>query len=125
MGRKPLTKQYFGPPQEEAVRVFLTATTWDEKNKVYNMTSGDEVGLVQLNNIGSQFIRGINNNIVFNNLRMYPGIMASGESTSNYIIWGGYPGQGHITFDGITLFSSSGMNGNMGIINPLIIMALI
>ena len=36
MGRKPLTKQYFGPPQEEAVRIFLTATTWDEKNKVYN-----------------------------------------------------------------------------------------
>jgi|TARA_R110000824_G_scaffold14914_2_gene63156 hypothetical protein len=36
MGRKPLTKQYFGPPQEEAVRVFLTATTWDEKNTVYN-----------------------------------------------------------------------------------------
>ena len=36
MGRKPLTKQYFGPDQEFAVRVFLTATTWDEKNKVYN-----------------------------------------------------------------------------------------
>jgi hypothetical protein len=36
MGRKPLTKQYFGPPQEEAVRIFLTATTWDEKNLVYN-----------------------------------------------------------------------------------------
>ena len=31
MGRKPLTKQYFGPEQEFAVRVFLTATTWDEK----------------------------------------------------------------------------------------------
>jgi|TARA_R110000823_G_scaffold231355_2_gene358076 hypothetical protein len=36
MGRKPLTKQYFGPPQEQAVRIFLTATTWDEKNVVYN-----------------------------------------------------------------------------------------
>ena len=36
MGRKPLTKQYFGPPQEQAVRIFLTATTWDEKNMVYN-----------------------------------------------------------------------------------------
>ena len=36
MGRKPLTKQYFGPPQEEAVRIFLTAATWDEKNTVYN-----------------------------------------------------------------------------------------
>ena len=36
MGRKPLTKQYFGPIQEQAVRIFLTATTWDEKNVVYN-----------------------------------------------------------------------------------------
>ena len=36
MGRKPKTKQYFGPPQEQAVRTFLTATTWDEKNTVYN-----------------------------------------------------------------------------------------
>lgn len=35
-GRKPKTKPYFGQVQEEAVRVFLTATTWDEKNKVYN-----------------------------------------------------------------------------------------
>ena len=36
MGRKPKTKQYFGPPQEQAVRTFLTASTWDEKNTVYN-----------------------------------------------------------------------------------------
>ena len=35
-GRKPKTKPYFGQVQEDAVRVFLTATTWDEKNKVYN-----------------------------------------------------------------------------------------
>ena len=36
MGRRPRTKQYFGPPQEEAVRHFLTASTWTEKNKIYN-----------------------------------------------------------------------------------------
>ena len=36
MGRKPLTKQYFGPEQERAVRIFLTASTWSEKNTVYN-----------------------------------------------------------------------------------------
>ena len=36
MGRKPLTKQYFGPDQERAVRIFLTASTWNEKNSVYN-----------------------------------------------------------------------------------------
>ena len=41
MGRKALTKQYFGPEQEFAVRVFLTATTWDEKNKVYNKSLRD------------------------------------------------------------------------------------
>ena len=35
-GRKPKTKPYFGQVQEAAVRVFLTATTFDEKNKVYN-----------------------------------------------------------------------------------------
>ena len=36
MGRKATTTQYFGPPQEQAVRTFLTASTWDEKNTVYN-----------------------------------------------------------------------------------------
>ena len=35
-GRRPKTKPYFGQVQEAAVRVFLTATTFDEKNKVYN-----------------------------------------------------------------------------------------
>lgn len=93
----------------------------DIKPTIYNSTIGNEIGLIELNKIGSQFIPGINNNIVFNNIRMYPGVMAAGESTSNYIIWGGYPGQGLITFDGINLFSSSGMNGNMGRVNPLII----
>ena len=29
-------KPYFGPDQEAAVRIFLTATTYTEKNKVYN-----------------------------------------------------------------------------------------
>ena len=35
-GRRPKTKPYFGAQQELAVRIFLTATTFDEKNKVYN-----------------------------------------------------------------------------------------
>jgi hypothetical protein len=35
-GRRPKTKPYFGQVQEAAVRVFLTATTFDERNKVYN-----------------------------------------------------------------------------------------
>ena len=35
-GRRPKTKPYFGAPQELAVRIFLTATTYSERNKVYN-----------------------------------------------------------------------------------------
>jgi len=35
-GRRPKTKPYFGAPQEAAVRVFLTATTIEERNKVFN-----------------------------------------------------------------------------------------
>jgi len=35
-GRRPKTKPYFGAPQEAAVRVFLTASTFDERNRVYN-----------------------------------------------------------------------------------------
>jgi len=33
--RKPTKKMYFGEPQEAAVRMFLTATTFTERNEVY------------------------------------------------------------------------------------------
>ena len=35
MPRKPKQKMYFGEPQEAAVRMFLTATTFTERNEVY------------------------------------------------------------------------------------------
>ena len=35
-GRKPKTKNYFAEREENAVREYLTATTFDEKNKIYN-----------------------------------------------------------------------------------------
>jgi hypothetical protein len=89
--------------------------------ETYTVTSGDGAGRIQLNNAGSKFIPGSNNNFIFNNLRMYPGIMAAGESSSEFIIWGSYPGQGQITYDGITLFNGAGMNGDLGRVNPLMI----
>lgn len=89
--------------------------------ETYNVTYGDELGQIQLNNVRSEFIAGSNNNLVFNSLRMYPGIMAAGESSSDFIIWGSSPGHGQITYDGITLFNSAGMNGDLGRVNPLMI----
>ena len=35
-GRKPKLNNYFDEPEENAVRMFLTANTMDEKNKIYN-----------------------------------------------------------------------------------------
>jgi hypothetical protein len=35
-GRKPKLNNYFDEPQENAVRMYLTATTFNEKNKIYN-----------------------------------------------------------------------------------------
>ncbi|HAP58655.1 MAG TPA: hypothetical protein DCR93_03780, partial [Cytophagales bacterium] len=48
-------------------------------------------------------------------------ITAAGESVSDYIIWGSYPGQNYITFDGITLFSSWGINQEFGRVNPALV----
>lgn len=36
-GRKPTTNNYFDVREEEAVRNFLTAETYEEKNKIYNV----------------------------------------------------------------------------------------
>ena len=35
-GRKPTTNNYFAEREEMAVRMFLTATTFNEKNEIYN-----------------------------------------------------------------------------------------
>jgi len=35
-GRKPKLNNYFDEPEENAVRMYLSATTSEEKNKIYN-----------------------------------------------------------------------------------------
>ena len=84
-------------------------------------STGGSVGEIQLNDIASNLVPGNGSNLIFNTLRLYPGISASGESTSDYIIWGSYPGENNIVFDGVTLFHSRGINDGIGRVNPLII----
>ena len=88
---------------------------------VYYTSTGGAVGEIQLNDIASNLVPGNGSNLIFNTLRLYPGISASGESTSDYIIWGSYPGENNIVFDGVTLFHSRGINDGIGRVNPLII----
>ena len=36
-------------------------------------------------------------------------------------MWGSYPGQNQVLFDGITIFNSSGLNDNIGRVNPTMV----
>jgi hypothetical protein len=81
---------------------------------------GDQSGLYKFNNIASNLIPS-NNDMIFNLLRLYPGVNASSELSSEAIIWGSYPGQSSTIFDGITLFNSTGTNENVSRINPFMV----
>lgn len=82
---------------------------------------GEKSGYIQLNDVNNNLVPGLSDNLVFNNLRQYPGIMAAGESIADFVIWGSYAGQNHVVYDGISLFNSWGVNDDMGRINPFMI----
>lgn len=82
---------------------------------------GEKSGYIQLNDVGNNLVPGLSNNLVFNNLRQYPGITAAGESIADFVIWGSYAGQNHVIYDGISLFNSWGINDDMGRVNPYMI----
>jgi len=85
------------------------------------MNIGEKSGYIQLNDVGNNLVPGLSNNLVFNNLRQYPGITAAGESIADFVIWGSYAGQNHVIYDGISLFNSWGINDDMGRVNPYMI----
>ncbi|MBI9073508.1 MAG: TonB-dependent receptor plug domain-containing protein [Melioribacteraceae bacterium] len=89
--------------------------------QISNAFVGTKAGLLKLNNKIASFLPGNNNNTVLNLLRLQPGILAAAEQYGSYIIRGSYRGEVLIEFDGIPLFSSSSLNNEIGIVNPLII----
>ena len=83
-------------------------------------TVGERAGLVKVNSKVAQFLPGNRANTVFNLLRLQPGILAAGEQTNDYLLWGAYKGQTQIIFDGITLFNIGSSTDHIGAINPFI-----
>ena len=81
---------------------------------------GHQPGLIKINSKVAQFLPGNKSNTIFNTLRLQPGILAAGEQTNDYLIWGSYKGQTQTIFDGITLFNIGSTNDNIGAINPFI-----
>ena len=90
-------------------------------SEVSNNRIGDSPGLIKLNQKAAKFLPGNNSNVLYNFLRLQPGILASVEQSGDYSIWGSYKGQTLVKYDGITLFSSTSMNNEIGIINPLMV----
>lgn len=82
---------------------------------------GENAGHLRFNDISNNLVPGLSNNLIFNNLRLYPGVMAAGEAITDFVIWGSYAGQNYVTYDDITLFNSWGINDDMGRVNPYMI----
>jgi len=81
---------------------------------------GNQPGLMKLNHKIAHFLPGYGDNSVFNLIRLMPGILASGEQTSEIIIWGSYEGQSEVVFDGFTVFGLKNFNDNISPFNPLL-----
>ena len=92
----------------------------ERKSVISFQSVGDQSGLYKFNNITSNLIPS-NNDMIFNLLRLYPGVNASSEMSSEAIILGSYPGQSSTIFDGITLFNSTGTNENVSRLNPFMV----
>ncbi|MFN8257916.1 MAG: hypothetical protein U0W24_19625 [Bacteroidales bacterium] len=84
-------------------------------------TSCNEAATIKLNHKVSKYLPGSSDNSVFNLLRLQPGILASGEQTNDIVIWGDYPGQSRIIFDGYTLFGLKNYNDQISPVNPLLV----
>lgn len=83
--------------------------------------NNEAVGEVKVNHEIASFLPGSNNNTLYNLLRLQPGILAAGEQTQDYFIWGSYKGQSQVKYDEMTLYSSGNRMDDIGVINPLMI----
>lgn len=88
---------------------------------VFTMHLGQTAGAIKINHKITSFLAGNRNNTIYNILRLQPGIMAAGEQTNDYTIWGSYRGQNLVSFDNITLFNISSFDDNISAVNSLIV----
>ncbi|NQU34417.1 MAG: TonB-dependent receptor, partial [Bacteroidetes bacterium] len=82
---------------------------------------GDAAGNMKVNHTIAPYLPGYGDNSVYNLLRLMPGVMASGEQSSDLMVWGSYEGQSKVQFDGFTIFGLKNFNDNIGVVNPLLI----
>lgn len=84
------------------------------------MQVGQFSGVIRLNNKIAGMIPGNGDNSVFNLLRLQPGILAAGESSTEMIVRGSHEGHSVVLFDGATVFGLKNFNDNISNVNPFI-----
>jgi hypothetical protein len=78
----------------------------------------DDDGASHFNVFTASDMPGHPDNMIFNVLRMMPGIRASGEPSDELYVWGSSPGESRMSYDGIPLFTMQSYNSYMSYINP-------
>jgi len=88
---------------------------------VFDIHNWQEAANIKLNHRISRFLPGNIDNGIYNMLRLQPGILASGEQTNDYTIWGSYIGQNLVEYNHIKLFTTNSFDDNHSIVHPLMI----
>jgi len=88
------------------------------KNHIPSLRGEEADGTIRFNSFTANAMPGYSDNLVFNVLRMMPGIRAGGEPSDQLYVWGSSPGESRISFDGIPLFTTQSYNSNISYINP-------
>lgn len=106
---------YLIPSEQQLEEIKIKEKLLEEFSSVEN-----DIATMKLNHKVTKYLPGSSDNSVFNLLRLQPGVLASGEQSSDLIIWGAYAGQSRVVFDGFSVFGLKNFNDNISAINPLI-----
>jgi len=112
-----VNQQFFLNPSVQEIGQVLVKRYQVEKSALV----GEKPGKMKLNHVIASYLPGYGDNSVYAILRLMPGILASGEQSSDLLIWGSYEGQSRVQFDGFTLFGLKNFNDNIGAVNPLMV----
>ncbi|MGB1207250.1 MAG: TonB-dependent receptor plug domain-containing protein [Chitinophagales bacterium] len=105
----------------ESAQLLLGEAVVKDYLPIFDIHIGQTAGQFKLNHNITSFLAGNQNNSIYNMLRLQAGIMASGEQSNDYTIWGSYQGQTCVYFDHIRLFNISSFDDNQSVVHPLII----
>ncbi len=89
--------------------------------EIYDIQTGEQAANIKLNQSISSYLPGIVDHSLYNMLRLQAGIMAAGENSSDYTIWGSFSGQNLVQYDQIRLFKLSSFDENQSVVHPRMI----